>query len=735
MSYPKTYRVQGIPATSTKENCGLFISSILRSVSRRDSELLEPPLVHSLGPNPYSPERNPFQVATITFEQVPKALQNDTNEVTVPITTYNPSTNETFVSSVTVDSHFSGFTPLNYIEDGPDHQVDCIAITGLGSHPFGSWKQRGGQHMWLRDCLPYDLKGARILLYGYNTDLRESQAFQNIEDIAIAFSRGIRSIRQQRAIIQMKGGDEIDKENFNSIYGILFFGVPNQGIPIEHWLSMVERQPNESLVRNLGPDSTYLRDLHDGFRATFPFSDSVIVYIYETEQTRAAKEEEPGRWARTGSFQTLVPKSLATDIPTTSQPCRALPIKRNHSDMVKFSSRWDEYYQMIVSQLTEISAAAVGEIRAKFLGATQGSDFDIVPTEGWTQLHHAAFRGDENGFRELLRVPANLEVKDDNGQTPLHIAAIYGRDAAVKSLLDRGADKDARNYDEQTPLYSAASRGHGSIVVALVAVGADMEARDTQGKTPLYAAARNGHGAVARLLADRGANRGARAKGDWTPVHAAAWYGHETAVRLLIEGGADKSASAAGGMTPLHGAVQNGHEAVTTLLLRAGARIESKTDTRETPLHIAANCGGDSIARLLVDKGADMEARDSDGRTPLYVAARGGHERVTRLLLQKGADWRVRKKGGWTSMHAAAWFCHESALKVLVDHGADMELRNEAGETPLFIAARRGHEKIVRLLIERGANTKARTRDRWTPLRVAESNGHKAVANLLRRSH
>jgi hypothetical protein len=49
--------------------------------------------------------------------------------------------------------------------------------------------------MWLRDSLPHDLKGARGLLYGYNTDLLQSQSFQNIDDIAVAFSRCIRSVR------------------------------------------------------------------------------------------------------------------------------------------------------------------------------------------------------------------------------------------------------------------------------------------------------------------------------------------------------------------------------------------------------------------------------------------------------------------------------------------------------------------------------------------------------------
>lgn len=87
----------------------------------------------------------------------------------------------------------------------------------------------------------------------------------------------------------MKGGDEMDRANFNSIYGALFFGVPNRGIRIEHWLSMVNGQPNESLVKKLRPGSKYLRELGANFNAAFTFPDSKIISIYETEKTRTAR--------------------------------------------------------------------------------------------------------------------------------------------------------------------------------------------------------------------------------------------------------------------------------------------------------------------------------------------------------------------------------------------------------------------------------------------------------------
>ena len=65
--------------------------------------------------------------------------------------------------------------------------------------------------------------------------------------------------------------------------------------------------------------------------------------------------------------------------------------------------------------------------------------------EGWTPLHHAAFRGNENSLNEFGGILVNMETKDANGRTPLHIAAYYGRDAVAETLLGNGANKDAKN--------------------------------------------------------------------------------------------------------------------------------------------------------------------------------------------------------------------------------------------------------------------------------------------------
>lgn len=73
-----------------------------------------------------------------------------------------------------------------------------VAISGLGGHALGSFKERSGEHMWLRDALPYDLKGeaterhmARVMTYGYGSAVAESQSTDNLEDFATAFHHSL----------------------------------------------------------------------------------------------------------------------------------------------------------------------------------------------------------------------------------------------------------------------------------------------------------------------------------------------------------------------------------------------------------------------------------------------------------------------------------------------------------------------------------------------------------------
>lgn len=81
-----------------------------------------------------------------------------------------------------------------------------VSISGLGGHAFGSFKERDGNHMWLRDSLPCDLRYenttepmARVMIYGYESGVRNSNSFQNLEDLATSFHSSLLALTRAPA--------------------------------------------------------------------------------------------------------------------------------------------------------------------------------------------------------------------------------------------------------------------------------------------------------------------------------------------------------------------------------------------------------------------------------------------------------------------------------------------------------------------------------------------------------
>lgn len=56
-------------------------------------------------------------------------------------------------------------------------------------------------HMWLRDDLPKDLTGARVLLYGYDVNITDGDSLQDLEGLASSFRRALLTlIREQNQV-------------------------------------------------------------------------------------------------------------------------------------------------------------------------------------------------------------------------------------------------------------------------------------------------------------------------------------------------------------------------------------------------------------------------------------------------------------------------------------------------------------------------------------------------------
>ena len=244
--------------------------------------------------------------------------------------------------------------------------------------------------MWLRDRLPRDVLQLRSLIYGYDTKLFKSHSFQDLDDIAWSFIASLRELRRslppagalfflahslggivlKQALVLLKcSAHDEDKMIFESIKGLVFFGVPHRGMKISHFLAMVVKQPNEDLIsKTLSPESNLLPVLHKKFsEVTFGIT-RYIRFVYETAESQLteaslscplqnqrlifSQETPTGTWVRSKtSYAVLVSRDSA--VPLGTPPHHAIAVNEDHSNMVKFGED-DPVYNVIRSFLSDL---------------------------------------------------------------------------------------------------------------------------------------------------------------------------------------------------------------------------------------------------------------------------------------------------------------------------------------------------------------------------------------------
>jgi hypothetical protein len=162
--------------------------------------------------------------------------------------------------------------------------------------------------VWLRDRLPKDMPGIRPIIYGYDTQLVQSESVQTIDDLASSFIARLASIGKaytsakplivivhslggillKSALVQM--ASSLGKGSIlTSIKMIIFFGVPSRGMHMSHLLPMVKGQPNERLIQLLSPNSDYLSSLNRHFSGIATIREIRLISAYETKLSRTTQ--------------------------------------------------------------------------------------------------------------------------------------------------------------------------------------------------------------------------------------------------------------------------------------------------------------------------------------------------------------------------------------------------------------------------------------------------------------
>ncbi|CAG9947930.1 unnamed protein product [Clonostachys rosea f. rosea IK726] len=307
-SKAKVYRLRNIPEHFDRLSAAEWLARTFGDVSLNDVQ------IHSLALSVDT--WSPSKTATATFRKIP--LKIDSIKNTPQCVIKIPE----LARPLIVDDHFQGITPLNSVAKEA-HKSDCVIISGLASHPFGSWQLRGSDKS-----------------YG-------SKSFQSIPDLAVSFINSLKNIgwsspnAKPAALLA------------HSLGGAIVFGVPSQGMVVPDILAMVGDQPNKALVLDLSDNPTYIPDLDSQFDGFTYLQKLRLFWAFETKVTHTISKLPTGEFSRTGPETVMVSKESATKGLCNSQPALTIQVYEDHSNMVKFSTG-DHRIDILASKLSEI---------------------------------------------------------------------------------------------------------------------------------------------------------------------------------------------------------------------------------------------------------------------------------------------------------------------------------------------------------------------------------------------
>ncbi|CAB3226223.1 unnamed protein product [Arctia plantaginis] len=243
----------------------------------------------------------------------------------------------------------------------------------------------------------------------------------------------------------------------------------------------------------------------------------------------------------------------------------------------------------------------------------EGSDINPLDKERRSPMLLAASRAGWRTVDTLIRLGADIELKDINSRNVLHLVVMNGgrledfaatcKDRCEKSLAQLLNEKDNTGC---SPLHYASREGHIRSLENLIKLGACINLKNNNNESPLHFAARYGryHTACQLLDSDKG-------------------------TFIINESDGE-------GLTPLHIASREGHTRVVQLLLNRGALLHRDHNGRN-PLHLAAMSGYTQTIELLQSVHSHLlDQSDKDGNTPLHLATMENKPNSIALLLSMG---------------------------------------------------------------------------------------------------
>ncbi|KAL4986457.1 hypothetical protein BDW68DRAFT_178771 [Aspergillus falconensis] len=263
-------------------------------------------------------------------------------------------------------------TFLRTLVPGKSPKIDIVAIHGLNPknkerHAERTWESDG--KIWLRDFLPNQLPQARIMLFGYNSNVSIQSSSAGIREQAqnllsrlwlerkgcetrpiIFIAHSLGGIVVKEALVQAKLGHTYQSIRM-ATYGIAFFGTPHRGSQLakigETLAKAVRaflRTPSNTFINALKENDLYANELSANFGQLL--EDYKYINFYETLPLR--------------SLGIIVEKKSATlGLPDSREITVAL--LGDHESICRYASEEDDNYKHVSGLITRFAAIAMRE--------------------------------------------------------------------------------------------------------------------------------------------------------------------------------------------------------------------------------------------------------------------------------------------------------------------------------------------------------------------------------------
>ena len=334
----------------------------------------------------------------------------------------------------------------------------------------------------------------------------------------------------------------------------------------------------------------------------------------------------------------------------------------------------------------------------------------IDGTHGLTALHAAAWHGNVDAARTLLRLGADPTVRETRyWGTPVGWADYAGQREVLALLLDGAIDIfDAIQHDRLDQVEAILARDPGALERRLAQhLHGERKPNDwlDPAWTPAAFAVARGKLQALRLLADRGADLSVRVHEDRALPELADLAGHTEAAafvreRLAQAGDARRAPAPYARLSDFLSMAcldwrSNGAEKIYRML-DAGRLLEREPSLAKSGIHAAVVCGDvDEVRRLLAERPERASEIGGPRAWPpiLYLCSARLPQQpseeatlaVARLLLEHGADPNAFYSGGNADIHYTAFTC-------VMGRGEDVGLTHPHAPA------------LLRLLFEHGAN-------------------------------